>query len=39
MDIHVSAVLAKLGVTSRRRAAEAFREFAEAAPDLRTPRA
>ena len=39
VDTHVSAVLGKLGVTSRRRAAEAFRELAEAAPDLGTPRA
>ncbi|MGW5237438.1 ATP-binding protein [Monashia sp. NPDC004114] len=37
VDTHVSAVLAKLGVTSRRRASEAFRALADTAPDLGTP--
>jgi DNA-binding NarL/FixJ family response regulator len=37
VDTHVSAVLAKLGVTSRRRAADAFRELGDVTPDLGTP--
>jgi DNA-binding CsgD family transcriptional regulator len=37
VDTHVSAVLAKLGVTSRRGASEAFRALVDAAPDLGTP--
>ena len=39
VDTHVSAVLAKLGVTSRRRASEAFRALADSDPDpdLGTP--
>jgi DNA-binding CsgD family transcriptional regulator len=36
VDTHVAAVLAKLGVTSRRGASEAFRALADAAPDLGT---
>lgn len=37
VDTHVAAVLAKLEVTSRRHAAEAFRAFADPAPDLGIP--
>jgi DNA-binding CsgD family transcriptional regulator/tetratricopeptide (TPR) repeat protein len=39
VDSHVSAVLAKLEVTSRRDAAEAFRGFSDGAPDLGMPSA
>jgi DNA-binding NarL/FixJ family response regulator len=37
VDTHVSAVLAKLGVTSRRGASEAFRTLVDTVPDLGTP--
>jgi len=37
VDSHVSAVLAKLQVTSRRQATEVFRGFADGVPDLGIP--
>jgi len=37
VDSHVSAVLARLGVASRRQAADAFRGFTDAPPDLGIP--